>query len=56
MDDTVPVVQERPRLKKKFKMKNEEHTKEQKAEKTAQRGIFVVMGHNRIKGRKFYGP
>ena len=37
-------------------MKNEEHTKDQKAEKTAQRGIFVVMGHNRIKATKFYGP
>ena len=28
----------------------------QKAEKTVQRGKFVVMGHNRIKGTKFYGP
>ena len=42
MDDTVPVVQERPSLKIKFKMtqenkkdKDEKHTKEQKAEKTA---------------------
>ena len=61
MDYTVPVVQERPNLKIKFKMiqekKNDkEHTKEQKVEKKAQRGQFVLMGHDRIKGTKFYGP
>jgi hypothetical protein len=61
MDYTVPVVQKRPNLKIKFKIiqekKNDkEHTKEQKAEKKAQRGQFVLMGHDRIKGTKFYGP
>ena len=58
----MPVVQERPSLKMKFKMTQEkkkdtkeEHTKEQKAEKTSQREKCVVIGHNRIKETKLYG-
>ena len=55
LDDTVPVLQERPRLMIKLKMTQEkkkdtkeEHTKEQKAEKKTQRAKLVVREHHRI--------
>ena len=56
LDDTVPVLQERPRLMIKLKMTQEKkkdtkegHTKEQKAEKTAQRGKCVPKGTSRLR-------